>query len=450
MGRSVLTGTRIRERRLLLSLRQADLARAAGVSPSYLNLIEHNRRRIGADLLGRVATALEVDPAALSEGAQDALLDALREAAVQAGEGLAERGAQVAAQDLDRAEEFAGQFPAWAALVAAQQRRIAGLERAVGRMADRMTHDPYLSTSLHEVLSAVTALRATAAILVETEDIEPVWRQKFHRNLLQDSVRLAGGAEALVAYLDGAGAQEAGLGSPQEECEAWLETTAYHIAALEQPGAAASVETAVIAAAPDLATLAARALAAAYLTRYRRDASAVPGPALRALVAACGPDPAAVAARFGVDLPTAFRRLASLPADVPGAADIGLVICDGSGTPVFRKPVAGFALPRFGAACPLWPLYQALSRPMAPLRMVVEMAGPLPQRFMTYSVCAPVTPPGFDGPAVLHSQMLILPGPALATAAAAQPVGVSCRICPRTGCTARREPSILSDAAMPA
>ena len=446
MGRSVLTGTRIRERRLLLSVRQADLARAAGVSPSYLNLIEHNRRRIGADLLARVADALQVDPSALSEGAQGALLEALREASVQAGEGLAQAGAR----DLDRAEEFAGQFPGWAELVAAQQRRIAGLERAVVRMADRMTHDPYLSTSLHEVLSAVTALRATAAILVETEDIEPVWRQKFHRNLLQDSVRLAGGAEALAAYLDGAGAQEAGLGSPQEECEAWLESTAYHIAALEQPGAAAAAETAVIAAAPDLATRAARALAAGYLTRYRRDAAAVPGPELWALVAKSGPDPAAVAARFGVDLATAFRRLASLPADVPGAADIGLVICDGSGTPVFRKPVAGFALPRFGAACPLWPLYQALSRPMTPLRVVVEMAGPLPQRFVTYSVCAPLAPPGFDGPAVLQSQMLILPGPAPATGLAAEPVGVSCRICPRTGCSARREPSILSDAAAPA
>ncbi|MCB1843770.1 MAG: hypothetical protein KDI09_12470, partial [Halioglobus sp.] len=30
---------------------------------------------------------------------------------------------------------------------------------------------------------------------------------------------------------------------------------------------------------------------------------------------------------------------------------------DGSGTLTLRKPVAGFSLPRFGAACPLWPLY---------------------------------------------------------------------------------------------
>ena len=46
MPRAALVGSRIRERRSLLGLRQADVARAAGISPAYLNLIEHNRRRI--------------------------------------------------------------------------------------------------------------------------------------------------------------------------------------------------------------------------------------------------------------------------------------------------------------------------------------------------------------------------------------------------------------------
>ena len=36
MARSALTGTRVRERRLRRGLKQADLARAVGVSPAYL------------------------------------------------------------------------------------------------------------------------------------------------------------------------------------------------------------------------------------------------------------------------------------------------------------------------------------------------------------------------------------------------------------------------------
>jgi len=52
---TVLTGTRIRERRLAMARRQADIARAVGISPAYLNLIEHNRRPVGADLIARLA-----------------------------------------------------------------------------------------------------------------------------------------------------------------------------------------------------------------------------------------------------------------------------------------------------------------------------------------------------------------------------------------------------------
>jgi hypothetical protein len=103
----------------------------------------------------------------------------------------------------------------------------------------------------------------------------------------------------------------------------------------------------------------------------------------------------------------------------------------------------GFAVPRFGAGCPLWPLYEALSRPMQPIRAVIEMAGRVPQRFLTYAVCQPVVPGEFDGPLVLEATMLVLPAPA-ERSQPARPVGVACRICPRIACSARREPSIVA------
>ncbi len=46
MPMTALTGSRLRERRTALGLRQSDLAERAGISPSYLNLIEHNRRNV--------------------------------------------------------------------------------------------------------------------------------------------------------------------------------------------------------------------------------------------------------------------------------------------------------------------------------------------------------------------------------------------------------------------
>ena len=54
-------GGKIRALRRQQHLTQADLAQRAGISPSYLNLIEHNRRTLGADLLIKLAEILPID-----------------------------------------------------------------------------------------------------------------------------------------------------------------------------------------------------------------------------------------------------------------------------------------------------------------------------------------------------------------------------------------------------
>lgn len=444
MKRSGLTGSRIRARRTVLGLAQAELARRVGISPSYLNLIEHNRRAVAPELLERLAEVLGVGAETLREGAGRALLEGLREAAAAALHGAP------APPEIDRAEEFAGRFPGWAGLLAAQHRRVEALERTVERLTDRMAHDPHLSAALHELLSVSAAVRSTAAILAEGGALDPAWRERFLRNLDADSLRLAEGAQALVRYLDTAQLEESGLAAPQEEVEAWLADAGWHLPALEGEAPAAPAE--VVGGAGELVSASARALALAHVARGRADALALPLPKMAAALALHGPDPGRLAAALGVtdDLPRLFRRLAALPEGLPGLPPVGLVICDGSGTLTFRRPVAGFGLPRFGAACPLWPLYQALARPLQPLHATVETAGRPPQRFDTFAVCAALRPAGFDAPAVLEASMLILPAPAgddtAPAAAPVQPVGTSCRICPRAACPARREPALVAEA----
>ncbi|MGC9419730.1 MAG: short-chain fatty acyl-CoA regulator family protein, partial [Rhodovulum sp.] len=231
--------------------------------------------------------------------------------------------------------------------------------------------------------------------------------------------------------------------SPQEEVEAFLKARDYHLPELEAALPADPAD--LVAAAGELTSAPARELLLGLLARYRRDAERMPLEPFAEAARAEGFDPGRLAARFGVDPAAAFRRLAALPGGLAGGP-VGLVICDGSGTLTFRKPVEGFALPRFGAACPLWPLYQALARPMAPLRAVVELGGPVPQRFLTFALCQPALAGGFDGPQVLEAAMLILPEETVPVPEGrGQPIGTSCRICPRRGCVARREPSILAD-----
>ncbi|MDB5657719.1 MAG: Helix-turn-helix domain protein [Cypionkella sp.] len=407
---SALTGSRLRERRVALGLRQADLAFSVGISASYLNLIEHNRRRIAEPLLLRLAEALDQPVQNFQEGIAGTVLDDLRAAS-----------ARLPGAEVDRSEDFAGRFPGWAATVIGLHQRVAGLERALEAMNDRMSHDPHLSASLHEVLSAVASVRSTAAILADTEDIEPEWQGRFLGNLQQDSKRLAVGAEALVRYLDNAGhAEEQVLASPQEELEAWL------LAQDWRPSDASG-----------LALAAARQMAAAWLAQAARDLAVYPAAEFAGALDALGLDPVALAARFGGEVLAAFRRLALHP-----GMQAGLVVCDASGTLIFRKPIAGFALPRFGAACPLWPLFAALSRPMTPIEMVIETAGPQAARFRVRAFCQPYFPQGFRGPELREAAMLILPE--VGRGGDALLVGSTCRICQREACPARREPSILS------
>lgn len=426
MALTGLTGSRVRERRLASGIGQADLARAVGISASYLNLIEHNRRRISDAVLGRLAAVLGVAPGLLSEGAEGGVAQDLRAAATLAA------GTK---PEMDRIDEFLGRFPGWADLLGVQYRRIGHLERMVAALNDRLGHDPHLSQALHEVLSAVSSVRSTAAILAETDDIEPEWRTRFHSNLHFDSERLAVGAEALVAYLDGSDHEEdSGAGAPQEELEGWLASHGWHFDALEAGGGGAQALAPAIA---DLASAAARSLARDWVAQAAVDAAALPLAAFEAALRDSD-DPLLLARRFGCDVLQVFRRIA-FRKDAPE----GLVVCDGAGALMMRKPVEGFALPRHGAACPLWPLFAALSHPSHPVAAVAEMPGQTGQRFGLRAYCAVDYPAGFSGPEVRDAAMLIAPrkpeaGPALA-------VGSSCRICPRAACPARREPSIIAE-----
>ena len=461
MPQRQLTGGRIRERRIALGLRQADLARDVGISASYLNLIEHNRRRIGGKLLLDLSAALGVEPSSLTEGAEAALIATLREAASATPQ---------ARPEIDGIEDLAARFPGWAEVLAERHRRVLSLERTVEQMADRLTHDPYLAASMHEVLSTVTAIRATAAILVDPREIEPEWRDRFHRNINEDAARLASSAQALVSYLDGAGKADAALSSPQDEVERFLTRRQHHFAELETEGPLPDgVIASLINGEEALQSASARAQALVYLERYRADAERLPMARLQAArtqaeaadAVDAGLDPLHLSARLGIDPATVMRRLASLPpqaADGGAVVPVGLVSCDASGTLLLRRPIEGFALPRFGAACPRWPLFGALNRPMTPIRQTLRQSGRHGRLFRAYAIAQPVGRIEYNAEPLFEAHMMILPlardlrdmQPAHAAdrteqADAAREVGVSCRICPARDCPGRREPSILTD-----
>lgn len=435
-----MVGTRIRQRRVMTGLKQAELAERAGISASYLNLIEHNRRRIGGRTLLQIAQVLEVEPSLLSEGAGAHLLAALKEAAAGQADAARDAGAE-AVPELDRTEEFAGRFPGWAELLVRLNQRCNDMEQTIKVLTERLAHDPQLAEALHEVISTATSIRATAAILAETRELEPEWQTRFHRNINEDGQRLAEGAESLMHYLEAAPDTTADIRSPQDELHAFLESHGFHFSQLEGWGAAPRVD-ALIEASSALKTNPARTLARAVLEQYVADARALPLDEMRRYLNQHGLRPDLIASHSNQQLGRVFRRLAFLPEELSGP--VGLVTIDGAGALLVRKTVMGFSVPRSGAACTLWPVYDCLANPGRPQRQMLRQ-GDL--RLEVLTTAEEVSSARFDRGPLLRAHMLLLPLQSSAGHQDTREVGVTCQICSIADCAARREPSILSSGA---
>lgn len=438
------SGVRIRQRREVMGLKQAELARRVGVSASYLNLIEHGRRRIAGKLLRSIADALDTELAFLTDSEDPALMTELRNAARENGE----LGGQVP----DDPALLIQHAPDWARLVAQQQERIGALQRMVNLLNDRVTHDPKLASALHEMLSTVTAIRSTASILARQKDISAEWQGRFSRNILEDAQRLAEASRGLVSYLDTGEQQDAGQSrAPEDELADFQAQHHYHMATLETGMA---VDNEGMAAVEAICTgvqmsEAGLLMLKEWLGNYLLDARRLPLTRLKEALEGRDPDPFALANVLDLSPDVVMRRLASLP---PGSWGFGLVECDASGALLYRKALPEFSLSHAsfsaGAPCPRWPLFRALVQPLTALRTSVTLPGagatliceaiamPRGARFV------PGQSPQIHGYMLIRRADMAEEG-AQEHAEASEPIGITCRICPRSGCAERRVPSLL-------
>lgn len=414
---------------MLLGVRQSALAKQIGISPAYLNLIEHDRRRIAGKLLLDIAEILEIDPTVLREGAEAALIAELHQADADSPDVDAEQ---------ERIEEFAGRFPGWAQLVSAQHREISSLRSAVETLNDRLSHDPFLSDAIHEILSTVTSIQSSASILVDSEDIEKEWRDRFQRNIFEDSSRLSETSQLLVGYLDPGREDEFSPSSPEEELDRFLKSRNFAFPELDQDPTA---DPKAILSAEVFQTPSAQQAAAQFIKRYQASVERLPEDTLEEIEMRSS-DPAEMAGLANVPITDVMMRLAFRPLS-QGKPEYGYVIADASGALLLKRPVAGFAMPSLGQACPLWPLFKALTRPLSPLREPIRQLGRDATDMESFAIALPVDRADFGNEPRYHTHMLIRSGEA--EPANPHPVGVNCRICAVSDCPARREASILSD-----
>jgi XRE family transcriptional regulator, fatty acid utilization regulator len=446
--RRLYIGPRLRRLRRDLGLTQADMAADLDVSASYIALLERNNRPVTADLLVRLAQTYSIDMTALagSGGADEAArLQAVLKDPIFAGIdraslevadivtnypglsealvrlyttyqeeqlALADRGAE--ARAADEGSEAPDPVAESRRFLAARRNSFPSLDDAAERLAQAVAgHD-----NLPGYLRARHNLRVRR--LPSNVMVGSTRRLDRHRReiLLDDALDAASQAFQLalqLAYLE--------MG---EEIDAVLREGHFATESGER--------------------LTRRALAS-----YAAAAVLMPYSAFARAVEARRYDVEALARQFGASFEQTAHRLTTLQKPGQERVPFFFIRVDPAGNVSKRLDGAGFPFARHGGGCPLWSVHHAFRTPREIVTQWLEL--PDGQRF--FSIARTVTAGGgaFGTPrveraialgcAAEHAGRLVYtqdaPGPG---AEAATPIGVTCRLCQRTECTARSEPPI--------
>lgn len=428
-------GQRVRKQRQQVRMSQAELASRVGISASYLNLIEHNKRAIGGALLHRIAAALDLDSRALA-GTEEARLIA------ELAEVFADRGVTGLDLGQDDARDIVSTSPPAARAILALYRAFQAARARSDLIGERLGEETFLAEASNQILSLITIIRSYAEILEDYGDLSERERSRFIGTLVKESERLAESAGGMFDFLGGRGNRRP-RPSPREEIEDFISDRANHFprleaaaeaAALGHAGDSPSLEGLALCLARDhgvtvrsapgtdtapsgerydaslrlfslsdslprrsvrfrlarlLGSLAHRPLldeiaasaalsssdATARLRRalasYFAAALLMPYPAFIAAAEAVRHDLARLGAMFDASFEQVCHRLATLRRPGAEGVPIHFLRTDIAGNISKRFSGSGLRLPRYGSACSRWVIHDAFT---APGRIVAQVA----------------------------------------------------------------------------
>ena len=453
-----ILGYRIRERRRQLKISQADLAKRVGISASYQNLIEHNKRSVGGSLLLRIAEELKIQIEELSEASEHRLLSTLEEIA---------QSRDIAALGVDekKVDEFIGRYPGWARAIATLARSENEANETARALADRLTHDSFLGETVHRMLSSIASVRSAGEILLDNPDINEKDRDLFQNIIVNESRTLTNVGESLASYFDKSDDIEKIL-TPLDEVEALFESRENRFEEIESiadslapdlddpiPGTRnqkafdiAKQEfdeciTDIITKQSQIETELAQIQARQALLAYAANALLAPMNVFVDQARALKFDVESLAKSFLINTQTVFLRLSALP-KTNNLPHFGYYLVNAAGTIVDMRALPGLISPRYASACPLWVLYRAQQSPQSIMRQRVLFPSGL--KFVFLARARQLGASGFGQPRHYVTDMLAMSDQdaehtvyATDNSVPLEPVGSTCRTCPRRDCLHR-------------
>ncbi|MFJ7328308.1 short-chain fatty acyl-CoA regulator family protein [Streptomyces cyaneofuscatus] len=447
-GRKIYAHAKLRRLRRERGMNQVELARALGLSTSYLNQIEHSRRPLTAPVLLRIAEVFGVDPEFFSEADEERLATDLRAAL-----GDEACGTQV---PLEEAADVARDHPEVArALVALHHRYRDAAERVVA-LAPPQDGDSLLTAEPHdEVRDFFYAHHNHFGALdaVAERTAADLGTGSAGRTADALKQRLAAHHGITVVVTDPerpADARRFDPGSGLLLLSPWLSEAqrafqlATQLALLEHDSLLNT-----LVADGELASEQAAGLARIGLANYFAGALLMPYTAFHRAAEELRYDIELLQARFGVGFETVCHRLSTLQRTGDRGVPFSFLRVDRAGNISKRQSASDFHFSRLGGTCPLWTVYEAFSAPGRILTQVAEM----PDGKRYFWVARTVTRGGFGhrapradfavalGCELRHAHRLVYAeGLALDDPLSVTPIGLGCRICERQDCAQRARP----------
>lgn len=454
-GTRLFAGQKIRQLRLDARMDQAAMARLLGISVSYLSQLENEDRPLTARVKAALASAFPLDWSAFDERREEQLLGAFNWA-------LADPGLASPPPDAERAERLHLHYPDFAArhvelhhALRQTRDRLAMLEEAIAGGAAPAARAPWESVRdwfheagnyIHELDVAAEDLHGAIGLTgAENEGrlIDALARRHGCATLLDES-----DATTLRAF-DGAPGSN---GKRRVTINAALppQSRGFQLAnqlmQLELGGAMARiVEDA------QLDDPIADQLLLLGLANYAAGALLMPYGTFRQSARDLRHDIDPLARAFGVSFEQACHRLSTLQR--PGLRGIPFFFCrvDMAGNITKRHSATRMQFARFGGACPLWGVHEAVA---IPDRIVVQL-GEMPDGVRYVSMAKGLVKPSGRyaraprryavalGCEIDHAANFVYAdGLRLIDEATATPIGMSCRLCPRTSCDQRAFPPL--------
>ncbi|SCA57499.1 Transcriptional regulator, XRE family protein [Candidatus Terasakiella magnetica] len=207
-------GLKIKKQRKSIGVTQAQLAERLGISPSYLNLIENNKRAIGGKLLQRISSELGMEIGALDGESDRRLIMELHELTTDP-----------LFQNMDLTHETApnlvGQHPRWARALKTLYRTYLDQAQTINALSDRLNYAPYIDEAVFRMLTNATAIQSSSEILGSSSGMSDTDKERFLSILSEESQKLSSVAEGLSGFMDNAKVQTRSL-TPAEEVDDFI------------------------------------------------------------------------------------------------------------------------------------------------------------------------------------------------------------------------------------